>query len=359
MGDTVVAVAGWGLPGERPFPDAPLDDAGWRALLDSVTRHRLTGLLDRAVAAGALPVTTDQRAEVEAQSIGTAATAVSLERLALRAATTLRGCGIEHRLLKGPALAHSHYADPTQRTFGDVDLVVSSSQLAAAADALQAGGLRREGPERRSGFDARFNKSVVLLDEHGLQVDLHRTLAPVPYGPHIDAERIFAGDDVVHIGGEAIPILDLAAMLVHVSLHAALSGRVRLMTLRDVAQLLPLAPVQDTLATAERWAACAPVASSVRLAVATFGLAADGELTRWAEAYRRTRRDDRLFAPFERRGRAVLPTVLATVRELEGAKTKAAYLTAIAFPSSAYLRDRARSRLAFVRHAATASRRPK
>ena len=42
----------------------------------------------------------------------------------------LESHGLDHRLLKGPALANTVYADPLQRYFHDIDLLVRAEQLA-------------------------------------------------------------------------------------------------------------------------------------------------------------------------------------------------------------------------------------
>jgi hypothetical protein len=355
----VVAVAGTGLAGDRyPWPSAALGDDAWSALLQAVTRHRLVGLLDSAVTAGHLPVTPHQHEELGSASVVAAASCLLRERAALDAVGWLAVAGVDHRLLKGSALAHTVYPDAHLRTFGDVDVLVAPGRFDDAVRALEAGGCARVEPERRPGFDARFAKSTVMRHPDDFEIDLHRTLAPVPFGPLIHVDDLFATTVSASIGGMAVPVLDAESTLVHVSLHAVLSGPVRLMTLRDVAQVLPRADPGRTVDLATRWSVAAPTASAIDLAHRTFGLP-PSELGDWAHGYRRSPRDERLLRPFERRGRAALPTVATTVRELPGVRARLAYAHAIVMPSRRYLRHRARSRRAFLRRALVQAPRPR
>ena len=74
------------------------------------------------------------------------------------------------------------YADPALRSFGDVDILVGGADFDAAVGALAALGFRRRFVEPRPGFDARFSKGACLERADGLEIDLHRTLAPGPFG---------------------------------------------------------------------------------------------------------------------------------------------------------------------------------
>src|SRR5436190_23255903 len=99
------------------LPATPLPDDQWRSLCAIGRRQRLEGLLGRAVAEGAFPVDPEQLTDVEHLELGSARTAVFLERALLE----VWGCLTEHRIparvLKGPALAHTAYPDASMRGF--------------------------------------------------------------------------------------------------------------------------------------------------------------------------------------------------------------------------------------------------
>jgi len=173
--DPTDAVAAWGLPTEHRLPERPLDDEQFRALLATCTHERVLGLLGAAVRAGAFPVTAGQRAELDARWQEWLGHTLRAERLALAVLEALRGAGIRAAAIKGTALAHTIYAEPAQRVFGDVDLLVEPNRLREAGCVVAGtlGGTRAE-PELRPGFDDRFAREL-LVRVGDLEVDLHRT----------------------------------------------------------------------------------------------------------------------------------------------------------------------------------------
>ena len=136
MTDAATAVAAHGLPTIRELPSQPLSDDEFASLLGASERHRIVGFLGAAVGAGALPVTVDQRAQVEEMLQGWCAHTLRAERMLLRALDVLEGVGVRSRVLKGVALAHTVYREPEQRVFGDVDLLIPSADVDHAVEAL-------------------------------------------------------------------------------------------------------------------------------------------------------------------------------------------------------------------------------
>src|SRR5690606_38213063 len=102
-----------------------LDDAVWDAVLRRCAEERLIGHLHGAVQDGALPATDAQRAAAAEHFRRTTAVGLHLDAVAVRAATALERAGVDHRLLKGPALA-TRYPDPARRLAQDVDLLVGA-----------------------------------------------------------------------------------------------------------------------------------------------------------------------------------------------------------------------------------------
>ena len=109
-----------------------------------------------------------------------------------RPPATLAGAGIGYRVLKGPAVAHLDYADPAQRAFGDVDVLVESTAYDDALGVLAASGARRRYTEVRPGFDRRWGKGACLVAADGTQIDVHRTFVAGPFGLTIDLDELFA-----------------------------------------------------------------------------------------------------------------------------------------------------------------------
>ena len=148
--------------------------------------------------------------------------------------------GIETRVLKGPALAHRYYDDPSLRSFGDGDMLVRGADIDATVEILQREGLQRRFGAPRSSFDRRFVKAIALVADDGLELDLHRALTPGPFGVLFDVEEIFdAAPDHIDLGGHRMSCLAPELAFAHACAHAVLGDDVpRLVAVRDVAQLL-------------------------------------------------------------------------------------------------------------------------
>ena len=143
-------VAATGLPGADFGPsDEVLDADAMAGLLDLVTAERIPGHLVAALDCGAIRATPEQRAEACRRHEEAMALDLVLERLLTDTSSVLAAAGIVHRALKGPVVARTLYAEPTLRSFGDVDLLVAADQFDAAVNLVVARGGRRRYREPR------------------------------------------------------------------------------------------------------------------------------------------------------------------------------------------------------------------
>jgi Uncharacterised nucleotidyltransferase len=318
---------------------------GWPALLATATAEHLEGLLLAAVDAGEIDgVTDEQREEALAAALAAAGTALCLERRLLGATATLDAAGIEHRVLKGSALAHLDYPDPSWRGSGDVDLLIPSDQWDAAIAALTGAGARRTLPPVRAGFEARFGKEATLVDPaDGIEVDLHRTLVIGPLGLTLDLDALFAAKAPFEVGGRTLAALGTEERFLNACYAALADDRPALRTLRDIGQLLLVTGVDAdrVLRLATAWQARLLVADAVR--AAERALATDLPLGRWARQYRPSRRERLLVATYHGRGRSYASQA-ASLAVIPGLAGRAAYLRAMAWPDAAYLQARGLTR---------------
>ena len=148
MTSEVAAVAAFGLRTGHELP-ASLSDERFQALLAGCEQHRLLGFLGSAVSVGALALSLDQTEELEQRWRAWLTHDVRVEHMLLQAVGALDRAGIDSRVLKGVALAHTVYDDPASRVFGDVDLLVPGHELSRAAGALEASHLRSGRRSRR------------------------------------------------------------------------------------------------------------------------------------------------------------------------------------------------------------------
>lgn len=337
------AIAAHGIPTRHALPGAPVADDDFHQLLVVCEQHRLLGFLGFAVGAGAFPVTDEQRDAVEEQLGAWSAHALRVERLLLRTLDLLAARGIESRVLKGVALAHTAYPQPELRVFGDVDLLLPSARLLDAVDALTAGlGAERAQPELRPGFDERFGKEVMLRVGDHLELDLHRVFVEGPFGLTIRLDDLFSPPYRFPLAGYELEALPMPQRLLH-ACYAAVLGDwpPRLVALRDVAQLVvhEQPNLLDVLLMARAWRCEIVVARAISLAWCELEVDVRPPIVKWAEGFESSRVDRALLASYEGPARAFTRHLAALV-VLHGLRDRVEYATAIAFPQRDYLRRR-------------------
>jgi hypothetical protein len=261
--------------------------------------------------------------------------------------------GISYRVLKGPAIAHTAYPDPSMRSFCDVDVLVPAASFDAAVATMAVHAAERRYAEPRPGFDHRFSKGASFVTPDGLSIDLHRTFVVGPFGHTIDVAGLFGGSRQFSMAGRVLDTLPLEETFVHVCLHTALGDwPPRLVPMRDVAQIAHYGEVDvDRVHHLARvWRATAPMAWSIDHVWTTFGLPAH-PLAEWARGYVPTRREQRALALYMSTDRSYAAMALASTRVVPGFVAKLAYLRALSLPKREYVADRERNYFGRWRHA--------
>ncbi len=356
--DLARTIAAWGTHTDLRPPAAPVDQTLWPGLLAEVNAQRITGLLSWAVAAGEWPATDDQTEQIVEAHQSWMATSVLLERVLLRTGQAFDDHGIPFQILKGAAVAHLDYEDPSLRCFGDVDILIPGSHIEAARDLLLADGGRRAYPEPRPGFDRRFTKGLAITTTDGYEIDLHRTLAAGPFGLALDLRALAADPDHFTVGGRRVPALGRPQRFLHACIHSVLgSAEPRLVPLRDLIETAPTTAeeVEAVRALAEASAATAVVGRAVAAARSRLAWRPPLVLAAWAGAVRESHRDRRWVGGYVGRQRAYATQALTAVEAVPGGPTtKAAYLWAVLLPRDA---DRGEALVARWRRGARAVRR--
>ena len=332
------------LPNFAPPRDRiALTPAESRTLIDQVTAQRITGHLVAAIEAGLIDAGEDLRAEADRRHVAALALDLVLERLLVDTSTLFAAEGIRHRALKGPVLARTLYADPAQRSFGDIDVLVHSEDFDTAIASLTARGGRARYQEPRRRFTSRFGKGVCVITSSGYELDVHRVFVAGPFGLSIDAEDLFGDRCTIVVGDTPIPVLGPELAFLHACYHVALGNVApRYSALRDVAEFLQTCPldVDRVLSTAARWRGRAVVQRAVNLTRSRLPAVFDGPLIAWADAYvpdsfERTAVEAYVGAHASYAARAA-----TGVWALPGLRRKVAYAGALLVPTRSYLRER-------------------
>ncbi|MGZ4694785.1 MAG: nucleotidyltransferase family protein [Acidimicrobiales bacterium] len=335
--DEIVAVAGYGLGpatrAARPLPRAPLDHDRWHRFSPLVLEHRLSGLLARAVAEGAFPVTDEQARAVVANHRAAVGVCLRLDRDLLALADALDRAGVRFVVLKGVGSALTLYDDPAERLYGDVDLLVAGADFDRAAAVVTAMGGARHRPDPQEGFVARFGKSATFSLDGVWEVDLHRTFHLGPFGLAAGRHDLFAEPAArVVVGGRPIPVPGPPTALIAASFHSVLpADSHRIVPLRDVAELLRPGRVDAAraVALAVEWQAAVVLAAAVEVATHLFALPRWSPLQSWAAGYEPTGRERRwLSRHHDERPAAYLLRTVDEVQALGPPSVGAAYVWA-------------------------------
>lgn len=270
------AVAGHGIAGGDRVPvSLPPEQVG--VLLVEATAHKLIGLVDQAMADGALACDEPTAARIGDRAVEVAAWSVRLERHLLRVHGLFEDHRVPHRFVKGATVAHRFYSHPGLRMSVDVDVLVPSHDLQRAVDALVAAGHVRQQPDPYPGFSRRYAKSVSLRDDAGIEVDVHRVVPDGPFGLRAAPDLLWRRPPgSVTIGGRLVPALDPAAAFVQACVNAVASyDLVSLASLRDVVQVggAVVGDVPEVVDLAEAMGVRACLTEAVVRAVAELGWA--------------------------------------------------------------------------------------
>ncbi len=324
IGDTV--------PIELPEPEHHA------ALVTELQTHRLLGVAVTAVESDMLPLTEAAQEQLRIAHDIVMAQTLRVELMLLRSTEVLADAGVPFRVLKGAALAHGVASRSSEREYRDVDLLIPSERIDQAVEAIVAAGGARLAPELRSGFDRRFGKSVTMRFA-GVEIDLHRTLCPGPFGALMFPHDLFVMRDMVEVGGRALPTLDRTDHLLHACYHVALgSAQPPFSNLRDVALLSAgewdLARLESTVA---RWRGTPVLARASHLLESQLGVESPVGLRSFTMST--AGRD--MLEPYLVHGDRFPALAAATLRVLPLAE-RPAFALAVGLPEGARPAERAR-----------------
>lgn len=147
---------------------------------------------------------------------------------------TLDATGVPWAIVKGPVAVERLYLDPGLRAYQDLDLLVDPAGFRVVIEALRTSGsevLDRNWTLLREDLLG----EVHLRLRGGTPLDLHWNLINVDRGDMwVDSSEVLGRVIRTTLGGVAAGILDPEDTLVHLAMHAALSGGDRLRWLTDI-----------------------------------------------------------------------------------------------------------------------------
>jgi hypothetical protein len=321
-------------------------------LVERATTLRLLGPLLLVVDAGALTLPEPAVERIVARHEESLLWCLRLESRLLEIGSWFAARGIDHLVVKGPAVAHLDDVDPSLRSFADLDLLVPGPDVGGAVATLLDRGATRPYLERRPGFDRRFVKSVTVTFPDGIEVDLHRSLCDGTHGFRIPLDRLFDRAVTFPLGGTEVRTLDRTHRALHAAYHGVLGSAVPpLRTVRDLGAYVtsPDLPPEVLAAEAEVWRGEAVLVEAVRTVFTTLRVDAPG-WGDWLDRVAVDRREADIIARQRVESGSFGRAKLTALREL-GWRDRVAYATAVAVPTTAHLRSRGIRRTDVVRTA--------
>lgn len=209
------------------------------AFLNAVVAHRQDAVLASALRAEgrSIPKVVEQ-----AVQLGRARRLRARSVLA-EAGAALDRAGFEWLIFKGPVLA-ARYRDPSRRSFVDLDLLVHGSALEATLSCLSEAGFESANQNwlsyiKHSVAELPVRGPLVSIDLHWDVIGLGSLRREFAFDPSamLDRRRLVAiGSD------QMVPTFDAADQLLHLCVHAGLSGAVRLDWMVDIDETLRTDP---------------------------------------------------------------------------------------------------------------------
>jgi hypothetical protein len=244
-------VGAFGLTGAN---SEPIDVASFDELLALAESQRMLPWLSAAVEDGWVEnVTEEDRIELRKRTLVAIQTTLAAHSAAASVISRLRDAGVtEVRVLKGCATAYLDYGPLGRRFSSDVDLLVRLDDYDAALSVFPGS----EIPPRRSAkFQGRYGKATTVVDESGVEIDIHTMLTHGYFGLVFPAAELMKRPESFEIGGVEMLALDQPNRLLHAATHVGASEYFGMHSARDVLQLVLVSGADWTMTVkrAARW----------------------------------------------------------------------------------------------------------
>jgi hypothetical protein len=225
----------------------------WAGAISHADRHhvapRLYRTLERAGVLGRVPqLVAEELEDIYLQTLAhnlrqNARVPVLVDALAAE--------GIDAVLLKGSAWVPLVYDDAGLRSLGDVDVLVHTDQVAAAARVLEARGFRTSDPAVTTHVDHHHHSPLVSADGSTI-VELHRRLGPTSSWLGYDLDGLWSRVQPTTRNGVRCLVPCVEDVLLHVALHF-LGDRMGQAVGGALGQLADLAAIVQTLGPTIDW----------------------------------------------------------------------------------------------------------
>ena len=249
------------VSGRRPNAELAwaVEAAPMGALPAAAALHRLGGTVLRGLD-GVAGVPSQTSAALSAQRRDAGQRHLVVMRALRSIASDFDHAGLAWVVMKGPVVASRLYPDVGDRTYGDLDLLVSKRDFSRAMQILEGRGYVHSVHDWAQA--RRTLAGQVSMTHRGVAIDLHWHLhySREDRGPFaLDPEQMIDRARRVPVSGLVVPTFDAVDTLVALAFHAARSAGHCLMWYADVARAVAVdRPDLDELVRRVRACRCGP-----------------------------------------------------------------------------------------------------
>lgn len=259
----------------------------WPHVLKLARRHRVEGLVWRALSNAAVELPREAAAELAAAAARIARQNLRAAAESVRLTRALDRAGLPHLFVKGVTLGKLVYGDISLKAGWDIDLLVGREQLGSAAALLESAGYALAIPEpgRRGQLEQWHDHSKESLwrsADGAVWVELHTALSDNP----LLLGGVGLGSPLRRVeiaGGMSLPTLEHDELFAYLCAHGASSAWFRLKWIADLAALISEADSGEIERLYRRSVALGAgrtAALALLLAATLFGTRLGAELTR-------------------------------------------------------------------------------
>ncbi len=170
-----------------------------------------------------------------------------------RAFARLQQAGIECLTFKGPTLAKLAYGDISNRTFDDIDILVSFDDFLATQKCLTELGYHsfENLTLDQQQFQMRSKGEVLYAHPNGGFIDLHTSLSRGTYGYKVTWRGLWANRQTVGFQSATLHTFGMNDLCLYLAIHGAKHRWQRLNWILDFAQAMRLAELSEVMEAAE------------------------------------------------------------------------------------------------------------
>jgi hypothetical protein len=149
---------------------------------------------------------------------------MALDSALAKVVAALARRGVHPLLLKGPSFARWLYDDPTERPYGDIDLLIAPAEFEAAQRVVSELGFAPARPPVKARETPGHHEVWRSSGNADLRLELHRTVPLVAAAPSLLWRRFSEEAETLGVAGAQVKVPGEAARALMVALHAAQHG---------------------------------------------------------------------------------------------------------------------------------------